>query len=188
MPAACATSSTLTSAKPRAANSPRATSVMCWGVVERRRPTRLPGNMAPPFRSGTRCHILTKIVTGLTPACRAPDDERQPNGADAEERGRHRTRHRDPGGRGVHRRHVRGLLTVSSPVAGFNPDAAWRLHPQVAVRPEPFGALLYHFGTRKLSFLKNRTILGLVQSLADHPDARAACRAAGIDDAEQRPY
>jgi mycofactocin biosynthesis protein MftB len=39
----------------------------------------------------------------------------------------------------------------------FDPDVSWRLHHQVAVRPEPFGALLYHFGTRKLSFLKNRT-------------------------------
>ena len=54
------------------------------------------------------------------------------------------------------------------------PDRAWRLHPQVAVRPEPFGALLYHFGTRKLSFLKDRTILAVVQSLADYPDVRAA--------------
>jgi mycofactocin biosynthesis protein MftB len=58
----------------------------------------------------------------------------------------------------------------------------------VAVRPEPFGALLYHFGTRKLSFLKNRTILAVVQSLADCPDVRAACRAAGVEDARQRPY
>lgn len=70
----------------------------------------------------------------------------------------------------------------------FDPGLGWRLHPQVAVRPEPFGALLYHFGTRKLSFLKNRTIVGVVNSLADHPDARAACRAAGIDDANQEPY
>lgn len=70
----------------------------------------------------------------------------------------------------------------------FDPDRGWRLHPQVAVRPEPFGALLYHFGTRKLSFLKNRTILTVVQSLADHPDVRAACRAAGVDDAGQGPY
>lgn len=70
----------------------------------------------------------------------------------------------------------------------FDPDRGWRLHPQVAVRPEPFGALLYHFGTRKLSFLKNRTILTVVQSLADHPDVRSACRAAGIDDAGQGPY
>ncbi|CAM4123331.1 putative mycofactocin binding protein MftB [Mycobacterium basiliense] len=70
----------------------------------------------------------------------------------------------------------------------FDPDCGWRLHPQVAVRPEPFGALLYHFGTRKLSFLKNRIILTVVQSLADHPDVRSACRAAGVADASQEPY
>jgi mycofactocin biosynthesis protein MftB len=71
---------------------------------------------------------------------------------------------------------------------GIDLDGAWDLHPQVSVRPEPFGALLYHFGTRKLSFLKNRTIVEVVKSLADHPDARSACRAAGIDDAMQAPY
>jgi putative mycofactocin binding protein MftB len=70
----------------------------------------------------------------------------------------------------------------------FDLHRAWRLHPQVAVRPENFGALLYHFGTRKLSFLKNRVILDVVQSLADHPDVRAALRAAGIKDAQQGPY
>ena len=70
----------------------------------------------------------------------------------------------------------------------FDPDLSWRLHPQVAVRPEPFGALLYHFGTRKLSFLKNRTIVEVINLLADHPDARSACRAAGIDDDAQGPY
>ncbi len=70
----------------------------------------------------------------------------------------------------------------------FDPDRGWRLHHQVAVRPEPFGALLYHFGTRKLSFLKNRTIVAVVNSLPEHPDVRSACRAAGIDDAAQGPY
>jgi len=70
----------------------------------------------------------------------------------------------------------------------FEADQRWRLHPQVAVRPEPFGALLYHFGTRKLSFLKNRTIVEVINALSDHPDARSACRAAGIDDADQAPY
>ena len=62
------------------------------------------------------------------------------------------------------------------------------MHPQVAVRPEPFGALLYHFGTRKLSFLKNRTMLTVVRSLAEHSDVRSACRAAGVDDSGQGPY
>lgn len=70
----------------------------------------------------------------------------------------------------------------------FEADQRWRLHPQVEVRPEPFGALLYHFGTRKLSFLKNRTIVEVINSLSDHPDARSACRAAGINDADQAPY
>ncbi|OBK70543.1 mycofactocin biosynthesis chaperone MftB [Mycobacterium sp. 1274761.0] len=70
----------------------------------------------------------------------------------------------------------------------FDPDVSWRLHHQVAVRPEPFGALLYHFGTRKLSFLKNRTIVEVINSLGDHPDVRSACRAAGVEDAQQGPY
>ncbi|MGH3560120.1 mycofactocin biosynthesis chaperone MftB [Mycobacterium sp.] len=83
---------------------------------------------------------------------------------------------------------MRGLLTVPTAAQIFDPDAGWRLHPQVAVRPEPFGALLYHFGTRKLSFLKNRTIVTVVQSLGDHPDVRAACRAAGVDDAAEPQY
>jgi putative mycofactocin binding protein MftB len=76
----------------------------------------------------------------------------------------------------------------TGPEVAFNPDRGWRLHPQVAVRPEPFGALLYHFGTRKLSFLKNRTIVEVVNLLADHPDVRSACRAAGVGDDQQAPY
>ena len=52
------------------------------------------------------------------------------------------------------------------------PDSAWQLHPQVSVRPEPFGALLYHFGTRKLSFLKDRTLLAVVQGLPEAASAR----------------
>jgi putative mycofactocin binding protein MftB len=86
---------------------------------------------------------------------------------------------------------VRGLLIVTAPasdVRTFDPGARWRVHHQVAVRPEPFGALLYHFGTRKLSFLKNATIVEVVRSLQDHPDARSALRAAGVDDDGQAPY
>lgn len=70
----------------------------------------------------------------------------------------------------------------------FDTSKRWRLHSQVALRPEPFGALLYHFGTRKLSFLKNRVIVSVVESLADHPDAASALRAAGIEAAEEAPY
>lgn len=87
---------------------------------------------------------------------------------------------------------MRGLLTVAVPArdrgAVFDPDRGWRLHAQVALRPEPFGALLYHFGTRKLSFLKNRIIVAVVQSLDAYPDVRSACRAAGIDALGESPY
>ncbi|WP_068159436.1 mycofactocin biosynthesis chaperone MftB [Rhodococcus phenolicus] len=72
--------------------------------------------------------------------------------------------------------------------AQFDPGATWRLHPQVALRPEPFGALLYHFGTRKLSFLKNTVIVDVVRSLDQHDSVRDALRAHGIDENAERPY
>jgi mycofactocin biosynthesis protein MftB len=64
--------------------------------------------------------------------------------------------------------------------AGFELDRPWCLDDRVAVRPEPFGALLYHFGTRRLSFLKDPLLLTVVQSLADQPTARSACESAGV--------
>jgi putative mycofactocin binding protein MftB len=73
-------------------------------------------------------------------------------------------------------------------MAALDLDSAWNLHPQVSVRPEPFGALLYHFGTRKLSFLKDRTLLELVQNLNDAPSVRDACTAAGVADADLARY
>jgi putative mycofactocin binding protein MftB len=66
-------------------------------------------------------------------------------------------------------------------------DARWRLHPQVSVRPEPFGALLYHFGTRRLSFLKDRALTDVVRGLDGAPTARDACRAAGLGEAVPAP-
>jgi putative mycofactocin binding protein MftB len=67
-------------------------------------------------------------------------------------------------------------------------DRALELSPQVSVRPEPFGALLYHFGTRRLSFLKDRRLLAVVQALAEAPTAGAACRTAGIEEAALPVY
>ncbi len=60
-------------------------------------------------------------------------------------------------------------------------DQAWELAPEVSVRPEPFGALLYHFGTRRLSFLKDRRLLAVVQRLGEVGTARDACASAGVD-------
>ncbi len=70
----------------------------------------------------------------------------------------------------------------------FDLDRAWRVDPRVSMRPEPFGALLYHFGTRRLSFLKNQTVLAVVRSLADHPSARSACLASGVAEADLPVY
>jgi mycofactocin biosynthesis protein MftB len=79
-------------------------------------------------------------------------------------------------------------LRLDGPGGGFDLDAAWRLHPQVSVRPERFGALLYHFGTRRLTFLKTPTLLTVVRSLDSQPSARAACAAAGVNPAELPAY
>jgi mycofactocin biosynthesis protein MftB len=69
----------------------------------------------------------------------------------------------------------------TDPVSGpFDLDAPWQLAPQVRLRPEAFGALLYHFGTRQLSFLKSPALLAVVSSLGTQPSARAACKAAGV--------
>jgi mycofactocin biosynthesis protein MftB len=67
---------------------------------------------------------------------------------------------------------------------GFDLERRYVLHPQVAVRPEPFGALLYHFGTRRLSFLKDPRLLEVVRGLAEAPTAHAACTAAGVGEDE----
>jgi len=70
----------------------------------------------------------------------------------------------------------------------FDLDRPWQLHPQVSVRPERFGALLYHFGTRRLSFLKSPALLTVVKTLGDAPSAREACRRAGLAQAELPAY
>ena len=68
----------------------------------------------------------------------------------------------------------------------FDLDRPWRLDDRAAIRPEPFGAMLYHFGTRNLSFLKSPTLLRVLETLAGQPTARAAC-AADMPDAGAQP-
>ena len=80
------------------------------------------------------------------------------------------------------------MACAVSTEAQFDLDVAWRLAPQVQVRPERFGALLYHFGTRQLSFLKSPALLAVVRALAAQPTARAACAAAGVPPGELPAY
>ncbi|GCD91099.1 mycofactocin biosynthesis chaperone MftB [Nocardioides sp. LS1] len=67
-------------------------------------------------------------------------------------------------------------------------DEAWELSPSVALRPEPFGALAYHFGTRKLTFLKRPELVALVERLAELPDVRSALTAVGIAPKQHAAY
>ena len=57
-------------------------------------------------------------------------------------------------------------------------DRRLALDPQVALRPEPFGALAYHYGNRRLIFLKHPDVVRVVRALGDHDtvaDTLQAC-------------
>ncbi len=66
-----------------------------------------------------------------------------------------------------------------------------RFHPDVAIREEPFGALAYHYGNRKLLFLRDEQLLATLRSidngmevelaLTTHAGTRAASVRAAID-------
>ncbi|MBA2495804.1 MAG: mycofactocin biosynthesis chaperone MftB [Acidimicrobiia bacterium] len=58
--------------------------------------------------------------------------------------------------------------------------AGYRLHPQVALRPEPFGALAYHYGNRRLTFLRSSELAELVRHLEHHVSLDAALTASGV--------
>ena len=63
-------------------------------------------------------------------------------------------------------------------------DQPWRVNPQVALRDESFGALAYHYGNRRLVFLKSRLLVQLVSALGEYDSAAEAI--AAIVPEEQR--
>jgi len=65
---------------------------------------------------------------------------------------------------------------------------AWELDPQVALRPEPFGALAYHYGNRRLTFLRSSDLVELVRSLGDHASVDDALAASPIADDKWPSY
>ena len=62
----------------------------------------------------------------------------------------------------------------------FDLRRAYRLNPAATLRPEPFGALAYHFGNRRLSFLKSRQLVTVVRLLESHDCAADALAAATV--------
>jgi putative mycofactocin binding protein MftB len=72
-------------------------------------------------------------------------------------------------------------MTVASASGLTEPlERRLELHPQVALRPEPFGALAYHYGNRRLVFLRHTDMVRVVEALRDHDTVEAALVACGI--------
>jgi mycofactocin biosynthesis protein MftB len=70
----------------------------------------------------------------------------------------------------------------------FDVNRGYRLNPAATLRPEPFGALVYHFGNRRLSFLKSQQLVTVVQLLASHDSAADALAAAGVPAQQRAAY
>jgi putative mycofactocin binding protein MftB len=81
-----------------------------------------------------------------------------------------------------------GAPPGAGPDVAFDPELPWQRARSVALRPEPFGALVYHFGNRKLSFLKSKTLVRVVETLADHPSATATLIACDVPEAQRAAY
>jgi mycofactocin biosynthesis protein MftB len=64
----------------------------------------------------------------------------------------------------------------------------WTLSPSVALRPEPFGARAYHFGNRKLTFLKRPELVAVVGAHAGEPDVRSALERVGVPASQHAAY
>ena len=79
-------------------------------------------------------------------------------------------------------------VTIPADELPFDPALPWRKSPSVALRPEPFGALVYHFGNRKLSFLKSQPLVAVVKALEEHPDVPSTLVACAVPEAQHRAY
>lgn len=64
-------------------------------------------------------------------------------------------------------------------------EQPWMLNGSVALRPEPFGALAYDFTTRRLSFLKDRLLVRVVEELGQHETVADTFDAVGVSPADR---
>ena len=56
----------------------------------------------------------------------------------------------------------------------FDSSAPYHLDPKVALRPEPFGALAYHYGNRRLTFLRSALLADVVAELGSYESVDSA--------------
>jgi mycofactocin biosynthesis protein MftB len=61
-------------------------------------------------------------------------------------------------------------------------DRRLALDPRVALREEPFGALAYHYGNRRLVFLRHPDVLRVVRALNADTTVSDTLRACAIDE------
>ena len=69
-------------------------------------------------------------------------------------------------------------MAIEPAPAAWDPSARYALDPDVALRPEPFGALAYHYRSRRLTFLRSTLLAELVRHLGDHTSVEDALAAA----------
>ncbi len=61
-------------------------------------------------------------------------------------------------------------------------ERPWALDAGVSLRPEPFGALAYHYGNRRLVFLKHPDMVAVARELGSHESLAATLAACDIDE------
>jgi putative mycofactocin binding protein MftB len=69
---------------------------------------------------------------------------------------------------------------VAEPQTSVALDQPLELDPRVALRREPFGALAYHYGNRRLVFLRHPDMVAVVERLGSEPSVQATLEACGV--------
>jgi putative mycofactocin binding protein MftB len=64
-------------------------------------------------------------------------------------------------------------MVLESPPA-FDVGRAWRVHPQVGLREEDFGALAYSYADRRLTFIGSALLVEVVRGLDRYDSASDA--------------
>lgn len=67
-------------------------------------------------------------------------------------------------------------------------DERLALSTAVALRPEPFGALAYHFGNRRLTFLKRPDLVAVVRGLTGDRTARQVLADCQVPEGQWEAY
>jgi putative mycofactocin binding protein MftB len=76
-------------------------------------------------------------------------------------------------------------MVSAGSTSALEADRAYELDPQVGLRREGFGALLYHYRTRRLLFLRSTELIEVLIALPSYPCLRAALEVAGDTALEQ---